>query len=280
MRIVETVAELRRLRADLAGPVVMGATLGGIHEGHEVLFRHGRALGPSFVVSLFLNPTQFNDPSDLTSYPHDRQKDLETLDRLGVDVVFAPGVSELYPDSAAGFEVDPGPIGNVLEGAHRPGHFRGVATVVAKILVLIRPDIAVWGAKDAQQNLIIRRVSEGLRLPVRHEIVPTVREDDGLAISSRNQRLGAAERDAAPILYRGLNRAIEAWKAGTIDANSLCDIVRDTIASEPLVRLEYVCLSHPETLDDLAEAEPGALLSLAAGLGDVRLIDNVVLGSS
>lgn len=279
MKIVETVAEMRRIRAELSGPVAMGATLGGIHEGHEALFRRGRKLGESFVVSLFLNPTQFDDPSDLSSYPHDRERDLEVLARLGVDVVFAPTVPELYPEAGTGLEVDPGPIGTVLEGAHRPGHFRGVATVVAKILVLIRPDIAVWGAKDAQQNLIIRRVSAGLCLDVDHRIIPTVREDDGLAISSRNQRLGPAERQAAPVLYRGLEGAVEAWKAGTTDADALLEVVRTTVASEPLVRLEYVHLNDPETLEEVSdEVTAGALLSLAAGVGDVRLIDNVVLG--
>jgi len=276
MRIVRTVDEMRRVRAGLPSPVAMMATLGAMHAGHEALLDVARGEGASLVASLFLNPTQFDDPADLARYPTDPDRDLGIFEGHGVDVVFQPTVEEMYPAGAT-TEVDPGPVGNILEGAHRPGHFRGVATVVTKILVVLAPDVAVWGAKDAQQNVVIRRLSTDLRMPVRHVLVPTVRDADGLALSSRNARLSPEERAEAPVLHRALSEARELWRGGARDAEVLRASVRARVGRSRLARLEYVSVADADTLRELDEGRPGALLSLAAHLGTTRLIDNVTL---
>ncbi len=276
MKIVSTVAGMHAARNDLDGPVAMMATLGGMHEGHEALLRRAREEGASLVASLFLNPTQFDDPSDLERYPADRARDLAVFEAHGVDVAFAPSVQEMYPDGAS-THVDPGAVATVLEGAHRPGHFRGVATVVAKLLTVLRPHVAVWGAKDAQQNVVIRRVTQDLGMLVRHVLVPTVRAPDGLALSSRNRHLSPPERAQAAALYAGLTHAAKLWKDGESQAEALRAAVRATVERHPLVSLEYVSLADPDTLEELDRARPGALLSLAALVGHTRLIDNVTL---
>ena len=278
MKVLATAADMRRERVSLESPVAMMATLGGMHAGHEALLERARSLGRVVVASLFLNPTQFEDPGDLERYPRNLERDLAIFERHGVDVVFAPTVSEMYPMGAT-TEVDPGPVAHVLEGAHRPGHFRGVATIVIKILTLVRPDVAVWGAKDAQQNVVIRRITLDLRIGVEHVIVPTVREPDGLALSSRNALLAPEERRVAPVLFRGLRAAEKIYVEGGRDANMLRAGVREVLSDEPAVDLEYVSLADPNSLGELELAVPGALLSLAARLGRVRLIDNIVLGN-
>lgn len=274
--MITTVRAMHEARQALDGPVAMMATLGGMHEGHEALLERARALGRSVLASLFLNPTQFNDPADLERYPADRERDLEIFERHGVDVVFAPPVPEMYP-LGSGTTVDPGPIASVLEGAHRPGHFRGVATVVAKILTVLRPDIAVWGAKDAQQNVVIRRLSRDLCMSVDHVVVPTVRAPDGLALSSRNRHLSTEERRQATSLYAGLRSAHHAWESGEHRPDELLARVREALVPHPLVALEYVSLADPDTLEELPVARAGALVSLAARVGETRLIDNVTL---
>ena len=263
-------------RARAESPVAMMATLGSMHAGHEALLEAARAAGRTVVASLFLNPTQFDDPSDLERYPVDVECDLEIFAAHGVDVVFKPSVTEMYPDGGS-TTVDPGPLGRVLEGARRPGHFTGVATVVAKLLTIIRPDVAVWGAKDAQQNVVVRRISRDLGMAVKHVVVPTVRDADGLALSSRNTRLSEGERAAAPALHRALEHAREGFAAGETDAARLRAAVRAAIDSADVFDLEYVSLADPDTLEELETARTGALLSLAARLGTTRLIDNVVL---
>lgn len=276
MRFVTTVKEMRRARAELPSPVAMMATLGGMHAGHEALLERAGAEGASLVASLFLNPTQFDDPSDLARYPADREADLAIFARYGVDVVFAPTVDEMYPDGAS-TTVDPGRIATVLEGAQRAGHFKGVATIVTKILTVIRPDVAVWGAKDAQQNVVIRRVARDLRMPARHIVVPTVRATDGLALSSRNRHLSDVERAEATSLYEGLRRALSLWEDGQRNADVLKGVVTETLSQRERVVLEYVSLADPDSLAELPEGRPGALLSLAARVGSTRLIDNVTL---
>ena len=263
-------------RALLESPVSMMAALGGVHRGHEALLERARRLGKSLVASLFLNPTQFDDSADLNRYPRDTERDLAIFEAHGVDVVFKPSVKEMYPLGYA-TEVDPGPIGSILEGEYRPGHFKAVATVVTKILTVVRPDIAVWGAKDAQQNVIIRQLSRDLLMEIDHQIVPTVRAKDGLALSSRNEYLSTEERKAATVLYAALSEARERWERGECDAAVLRAIVREIVGKEPRADLEYVSVADPDTLEDLMEARPGTLLSLAAVIGDARLIDSVVL---
>jgi pantoate--beta-alanine ligase len=276
VQVVESIAEMHRLRNRLEAPVSMMATLGGMHAGHQALLARAREEGASLVASLFLNPTQFGDPSDLERYPQDVDSDLDLFERMGVDVVFRPSVEEMYRPGHS-VVVDPGAIGSVLEGAQRPGHFVGVATVVAKILCAVRPDVAVWGAKDAQQNVVIRRLTRDLCMEVRHVIVPTVRADDGLALSSRNTRLSDDERRAAAILFRALSEGLHLWEAGERDAHAIRERVRAEIEQESRVLLDYVSVAAPETLTELESVASGSLLALAARVGPVRLIDNVVL---
>ncbi len=277
MRVIETAAEMSAVRAAMPEPVALMATLGGMHRGHEALLQRARGLGTTLVASLFLNPTQFGEDEDLGSYPVDTERDLRIFREHCVDYVFKPSIDEMYPPG--GYRtIDPGPMGQVLEGEQRPGHFVAVATVVGRICSLIRPNMAVWGAKDAQQNLVIKRATEALELDVAHVIEPTVRDESGLALSSRNAYLSDAERRAAAALYRGLTEAARDFRRGDSDAASLRSIVRTAVAREPLIDLEYVSAAHPETLAELETASAGTLLSLAATVGRARLIDNVVLG--
>ena len=277
MRVIETAAEMSAARAAMPEPVALMATLGGMHRGHETLLQRARGLGTTLVASLFLNPTQFGEDEDLDAYPVDTERDLRIFGEHRVDYVFKPSVDEMYPPG--GYRtVDPGPIGQVLEGFRRPGHFLAVATVVGRICSVIRPSMAVWGAKDAQQNLVIKQATKVLQLDVEHFIEPTVRDDSGLALSSRNAYLSDAERRAAAALYRGLAEAAGEYRRGESGADFLRSIVRTAVAREPLINLEYVSAAHPETLAELETASAGTLLSLAATVGRARLIDNVVLG--
>jgi pantoate--beta-alanine ligase len=264
------------VRRGLDSPVSLMATLGGMHLGHEALLDEARVAGRTLVASLFLNPTQFAADEDLDRYPVDTERDLAIFRAKGVDVLFKPSVEEMYPpgDDA---EMDPGPVGDILEGAHRPGHFRGVATVVAKICSTIRPDIAVWGAKDAQQNVVIRHVTKTLGLQVEHRIITTVRDPEGVALSSRNRYLSALEWSAAPVLYQALQGAQELWDSGEVNAAALKASVEAAVASESMVQLDYVSVADPETFTELEPARSGAVVSLAANLGSARLIDNIVL---
>ena len=258
-------------------PVALMATLGGMHRGHEALLERARGLGATLAASLFLNPTQFGELEDLDTYPVDTEQDLRIFREHGVDYVFKPSVAEMYPPG--GYQtVDPSPIGQVLEGKQRPGHFVAVATVVGRILSIIKPNMAVWGAKDAQQNLVIKSATDLLGLDVAHFIESTVRDESGLALSSRNALLSDAERKSAAALFRGLFEAAEEFSHGGTDAESLRNIVRTVVAREPLVVLEYVSVADPETLAELETVADGTVLSLAARVGRARLIDNVVLG--
>ncbi len=278
MRVIETVEAMRLARAELAPPVALVPTLGGLHAGHEALLSEARGRAATVVASLFLNPTQFDDAADLDSYPYDRARDLEIFERNGVDVVFAPPVEEMYP-AGAETAVDPGPIGRVLDGRSRPGHFIGVATVVTKLLALIRPDVALFGAKDAQQLVIVRRLVRDLLLGTEIAEVPTVRDEDGVALSSRLARLDDAGRSAAASIHPALSRGEALFLDGVRDADALREAVASALASERLVDVEYVSVADPEMLTELEEAGEVALMSMAASVGGVRLIDNVVLRS-
>lgn len=278
MIVARAVAELRAARQGVDSPVGLVPTMGYLHAGHLALVRAARAENASVAVSIFVNPTQFGPADDLAAYPRDSDRDLAMLADAGVDLVFMPSVGEMYPSGAA-VAVDPGPLGDRLEGAARPGHFRGVATVVTKLFNLVRPDRAYFGWKDAQQVIVLRGVVRALMLPVEIRACPTVREPDGLALSSRNVYLAPAERRAAPALYRGLCRAADVWRAGETDAEQLRAAVRAEVAEHRELALEYVSVAHPETLEELAAVgSDGALVSLAARAGRARLIDNVRLG--
>lgn len=272
MRIVRDVAAVRAAVKG-AGRVGLVPTMGAFHEGHLSLIRRARETCDLVVVWLFVNPTQFNEVSDLANYPRDEDADAALAAECGADLLFAPPVEEVYP---AGFAttVTVGGIADVLEGAHRPGHFAGVATVVAKMLNMVGPDVAFFGAKDAQQVAVVKRMVADLDLPVAIEVLPIVREPDGLAMSSRNVRLDAADRQRALALSRGLVAAGDAAATGERDARVLAGIVGDELAKESLTA-EYVAVLDPDTFTPLTTVEGSALIALAARVGPVRLIDNL-----
>jgi pantoate--beta-alanine ligase len=276
MQVIETVEEMRRVRALLPGKVALVPTMGALHGGHISLVKRARDLADNVVASLFVNPAQFGPGEDFSRYPRPRERDIEVFRDAGVDVVFAPAVAEMYPPGDS-TRVDPGDIGSVLEGAYRPGHFTGVSTVVTKLFVLVRPHVAVFGAKDAQQVLVIRRVNSDLLLGVEIAVAPTVREPDGLAMSSRNVYLKGGDRAAAAVLYKALMAVMAAWERGERRAESLRQVAETVLAEVPRARAEYVSVADPETLVELSNVKGAALVSMAVRIGPVRLIDNITL---
>ncbi len=276
MRVAASVQEMRDLRRAMAGDVGLVPTMGYLHEGHLSLVRAARAQDGHVVVSIFVNPTQFGPGEDYERYPRDSERDLSLLRDEGVDAVFMPSVGELYPEGASTF-VEVEGLTEVLEGAHRPGHFRGVTTVVAKLFEIVQPARAYFGRKDAQQLLVVRRMARDLRFDVEIAGLPTVREPDGLALSSRNAYLSPEEREAAPVLSRALGRARELFAGGERDAERLREAMRSLIAGEPLARVDYVSVADGETLRELDRLDRPALASLAVRIGATRLIDNTTL---
>ncbi|MCI0890691.1 MAG: pantoate--beta-alanine ligase, partial [Chloroflexi bacterium] len=230
------------------------------------------------VASIFVNPTQFNNPDDFKRYPRDNDGDLAQLLEQGVDAVFMPSAEEMYP-AGQSTSVDVGEVTERLEGEHRPGHFRGVTTVVAKLFNVVRPTRAYFGRKDAQQLVVIRRMVRDLHLGVEIVAMRTIREADGLALSSRNARLSPAEREAALVLSKALRLAAQRWQGGERNCNRIRDQMQSLISSEPLARVDYVSVADTETLQELESIEGEALVSLAVQIGDVRLIDNLTLPS-
>lgn len=252
--------------------------MGFLHPGHLSLVNRARRENASVVVTIFVNPTQFGPNEDLTAYPRDMAHDLSILESEKVDLVFAPESSELYPPGMDTW-VEPGAVARRLEGAHRPGHFRGVATVVAKLFNVTSPTRAYFGRKDGQQDAVVKAMVRDLNMPVEIVVSPTVRESDGLACSSRNSRLNPAERHAAPVLHRALRAAEQLWLTGETRAAVLRRRVHTILSAEPLVqKIDYVSLAHSETMQELDAATTGAMLSTAVHIGNVRLIDNIVLG--
>jgi pantoate--beta-alanine ligase len=277
MKVARSIEELRSLRPGLAAPVGFVPTMGYLHDGHLSLIRAAKRGCQSVVASIFVNPTQFAPTEDLTSYPRDLDRDLRMLESEGTDLVFAPAdAEEIYPVDFSTWVLPEG-ITARLEGAARPTHFRGVATVVGILFHLIEPQSAFFGQKDAQQALVIARMIRDLHFDVDLHVEPTVREADGLAMSSRNTYLNAAERAAAPVLRRSLDLAESLWTQGERDTEALRTAMRELLAGEPLVFPEYVSIADPRTLDELDTVGTKALVSLAARLGRTRLIDNTVL---
>lgn len=272
MRVVRTRAELREARAALPSPVGFVPTMGALHDGHASLVRRAREDCASTVASIFVNPTQFGRNEDLSRYPRDEQGDLALLDSLGADLAFLPGVEEIYPAGHM-MAVDVGALGEVLEGAARPGHFRGVATVVTILFNLVAPDKAFFGQKDGQQSVVIRRLVSDLGLPVEVVVCPTVRESDGLAMSSRNRYLTADERAQAPTLNRALQAVASALAAGDQSADSLRETMRRELAAATLGSLDYVSVADAQTLQELETVDRPALASLAVRFPSARLID-------
>ncbi len=275
MQVLETIDAFRRARKTV-GQLGLVPTMGFLHEGHLALVEHARAENSAVAATIFVNPTQFGPHEDLARYPRDLQRDLQMLEHAGVDLVFVPGVTEMYPEGfSTSVEVEG--ITRVLEGAVRPGHFKGVATVVCKLFHIADAERAYFGQKDAQQIVVVRRMVRDLNMRTEIVVVPTVREPDGLARSSRNIYLSPEERAAAPVLYRALCAMERAWNVGERDGNRLRRTMRDVLMREPLAQVDYVSLADPETLDELADARDGALASLAVRIGRTRLIDNMLL---
>jgi pantoate--beta-alanine ligase len=247
--------------------------MGWLHDGHRALIQQARAESATTVVTIFVNPRQFGDPSDLDQYPRNEARDIAICEAEGVDIVFAPPVEEIYPPGSD-TTVSVGALAGVLEGAARPGHFDGVATVVAILFDLIGAERAYFGQKDAQQVLVIRRMAADLAIRIEVIGCPTVREPDGLALSSRNVHLTADERAAAPVLRRALLAARARWEGGERDSDALRAAMRDSLAAESLANVDYVSVADASTLAELDEVDGGALLSLAVRFGTTRLIDN------
>jgi pantoate--beta-alanine ligase len=277
MRVIESIPEMARACWEAARPLGLVPTMGALHEGHLSLVRRARSENSTLAASIFVNPTQFGPQEDLDRYPRDLERDLDLLRLEGCDLVFTPPSQSVYPP---GFDtwVDVGALAHRLEGAVRPGHFRGVATVVCKLLNITRPDRAYFGQKDGQQTVVVRRLVRDLDLGCQVVVVPTVRAPDGLALSSRNVYLTPEQRQAAPVLYRALCRAHELWSAGERGGEELRQAVRQVLEREPLVQsVDYVSVADTDTLQELDTVADRAMVLAAMHLGSTRLIDNMIL---
>jgi pantoate--beta-alanine ligase len=279
MEVAATIERMRVLGRGMRGDVGLVPTMGYLHEGHLSLVRAARAQNDHVIVSIFVNPTQFGPGEDFERYPRDEERDLSLLRDEGVDVTFMPSVEEMYPDGAATF-VEVEGVTDVLEGAHRPGHFRGVTTVVSMLFNVIEPTRAYFGRKDAQQLVVVRTLARHLHYDIEIVAGDIVREADGLAMSSRNAYLSAKERQAALVLSRALRCAEELSQHGERDAERLRAAMRELIAAEPLARVDYVSVADPESLRELERVDGPALASLAVRIGRTRLIDNVMVVQS
>ena len=280
MEIITRAARMHSVACKFAAeekPIGFVPTMGALHEGHLSLVREARRMADAVIVSIFVNPTQFRPNEDLDRYPRDLARDADLLTPIDVDYVFAPAVEEIYPKGFSTWVTVEG-LSDKLEGAARPGHFRGVATVLAVLFNVIHPKFVFMGQKDAQQTVVAKKLVRDLHLPVEIVVLPTVREADGLALSSRNQHLGPEERRAAPVLYRALRRAEEMFADGERDAARLVRAMHKEIAPEPLARIDYVGITDTEKLDPIDNLTGrSALASLAVHIGATRLIDNVIL---
>ncbi len=276
MRTVTSLTELSAARSELPGPVGLVPTMGYLHEGHLSLARKARGENASVIATIFVNPTQFGPNEDLNTYPRDEAGDLAKLDAAGVDLVWIPTAEIMYPP---GYQtmVSVTEVTKQLEGAHRPGHFEGVATVVAKLFNATRADRAYFGQKDAQQSVVIRRMVKDLNMQVEIVISPTVREADGLAMSSRNSYLTPDQRKSAKVLFRALSAAQQAYTEGERSGDRLREQMKSVLAAEPQARPQYVSCAHPDTLLELDHVDQDMLLSMAVFVGKTRLIDNFLL---
>jgi len=270
----------RKIRREQDKTIGLVPTMGALHEGHLSLVREARRMCDVVVVSVFVNPTQFGPAEDFEKYPRDLNNDAALLTRENVDYLFTPTVTDIYPAGFSTYVTVEG-LSEQLEGASRQGHFRGVATVVAILLNIVRPDVAFFGQKDAQQAAVLKRMVRDLAFDTKVVVLPIVREESGLALSSRNAYLSAEEKRAATVLHYGLSEVASAYENGERDGARLLQLVRSAIAVEPLARVDYISLNDAETFEPLEHiGERPALLSLAVYLGKTRLIDNMVLGQT
>jgi pantoate--beta-alanine ligase len=276
MQVVQKISELRLLRDMLEGTVGFVPTMGYLHEGHLALVKQARAENSAVIVTIYVNPAQFGPREDFAAYPRDLNRDLKLLQDAGVDIVFVPTDDEMYPPEFSTW-VDVEKVTEPLEGASRPGHFRGVATVVAKLFNIVRPSRAYLGQKDAQQVIVIKRMIADLDMGIEVVVVPTLRESDGLAMSSRNIYLNRGERQAATILFKALTLARQLRREGVTDAEQIRRQMVSVIRKEPLATIDYVSIAHVDTLQEMDRIEAPALASLAVRIGSTRLIDNMSL---
>ena len=277
MRTVISPADLHSARLSYLGRVGLVPTMGYLHEGHLSLVRRAREECDRVVVSIFVNPTQFGPKEDLSRYPRDLDRDLSLLEPLGTDLVWMPTVEMMYPPGYQTW-VEVEQITRPLEGAMRPGHFRGVTTVVAKLFNAVQPHRAYFGQKDAQQAAVIRQMARDLSYPIEIMVCPIVREPDGLAMSSRNVYLDPEQRKAATVLYRSLSAAKDAYENGERSAEKLRQIIKGVLARQPRAEVQYVSCADYDTLEELKTVTGRTLLSMAVLVGKTRLIDNIVLG--
>ena len=282
MRICDTIEDIRAAcRAARRGGKRLGfvPTMGALHEGHSSLVRAARASCDAVAASIFVNPMQFGPNEDLAKYPRSFERDRELLEKEGVELLFAPSVEEMYPAGAVTWVTVEG-LSSKLDGRSRPGHFRGVTTVVAKLFHIVEPDAAFFGQKDAAQVAIVRRMARDLNLPVEIVACPIVREPDGLAMSSRNAYLDPQQRKQALVLHRGLLQVKKSWEEGEREAGKLLTVGRDELSAEKSVRLDYLEIVDPDSLVPVENTAGGALVAVAAFVGLTRLIDNLVLPRS
>ncbi|MCL0103713.1 pantoate--beta-alanine ligase [Dehalococcoidia bacterium] len=277
MKVARTIPAMKEIRGELPEPVGFVPTMGYLHEGHLSLVRRARGENRSVAVSIFVNPTQFGPQEDFETYPRDTERDLTLLRGEGTDVVFLPEAEEMYPADFNSWIVVEG-MTEMLEGASRPGHFRGVATIVAKLLNIVQPNRAYFGQKDAQQALVIKKMVADLNMNPQIIVAPTVREPDGLAMSSRNIYLNPEERQAALVLWKSLSLAQQLRSGGEKSADRIRRQMIALIEGEPGARIDYVSIADPGSLRELDEIDSPALVSLAVWIGKTRLIDNVILG--
>ena len=276
MQVVGPIPEVRALRQKLSGTVGFVPTMGYLHEGHLALIKQARIENSAVIVSIYVNPAQFGPREDFGAYPRELNRDLELLREEGVDIVFVPSDDEMYPPEFSSW-VDVEKVTERLEGASRLGHFRGVATIVAKLFNIVQPTRAYFGQKDAQQAVVIKRMVADLNLGIEIVVVPTVRESDGLAMSSRNIYLSPRERQAATILFKALTLARQLRQGGEKDAGKIRRQMTSLIQKEPLAQIDYVSIADAETLEELNLIDRPALASLAVRIGKTRLIDNMPL---
>jgi len=276
MQVIGPIFEIRALRQELSGTVGFVPTMGYLHEGHLALVKQARIENSAVIVSIYVNPAQFGPREDFGAYPRELNRDLELLQGEGVDIVFVPSDEEMYPPEFSSW-VDVEKVTERLEGASRPGHFRGVATIVAKLFNIVQPTKAYFGQKDAQQVVVIKRMVADLDMGIEIVVVPTVRESDGLAMSSRNIYLSPGERQAATILFKALTLARQLRRGGEKDAGKIRRQMTSLIQKEPLARIDYVSIADAETLEELNLIDRPALASLAVRIGKTRLIDNMPL---
>ena len=276
MLIAKSIAEMKDARGKSPGSVGFVPTMGYLHNGHLALVKQARVENSAVVVSIFVNPTQFGPTEDFSTYPRDTERDLTMLQKEKTDIVFMPSPEEMYPVRFSSW-IDVEKVTDRLEGSYRPGHFRGVATVVTKLFNIVEPTRAYFGQKDAQQVLVIQKMVKDLNMNLVILVSPTVRESDGLAMSSRNIYLNPQERQAATVLFKALTLAQNLWKKGERDAETVRRQMTSLISGEPLAKIEYVSIADTQTLEELPEIDRLALVSLAVKIGKTRLIDNILL---